>query len=269
MRGIRRLVDRLAPMALPILVLGEPGTGKTLVAGEIHRRSGRAMQPLIRAHARNLPQDFGFDRGAPPWPGAGTDTLLIEEVGELSSILCDRLGEMLLESVGRGPRVLATSTITGERLIERLGVRLYNQLSPAHIALPPLRDRGSDVLEIAEYYRATHRETSRLAQGFAPDAIEALRRHDWPGNVHELQQCIHRAMASCSGTFIGAAALGLENIAAIVPLRDVREHHIRKHVRDTVEQLNGNRLAAAKALGISRRTLYYYLEEKTNDSRKP
>jgi len=233
------LLERLARVAAsdaPVLITGETGTGKELLAREVHARSPRAGRAFVAINAGALSEQlieselFGHERGAftgahdrkPGWfEAADGGTLFLDEIGDLPLPLQVKLLRVL--STGEVTRVgsrvplrvdVRLITATNVDLIAALRERrfredLYYRLSVTSLFLPPLRERRGDILPLARHF--LQRSSARLGRSsrFAPGAAEALLRHDWPGNVRELENAIHQAVILCHGSELGANDLGL------------------------------------------------------------
>lgn len=234
------LAASIAPMRAPVLIVGEPGTGKSLMARTLHNMSARPDQPLVAFDCRARGEDgsepdsqgadFPFhDIAAPSFPEtlsrAHGGTLFLNEVGALSDELQSRLLDALLdrdaESPGSGRatpsdvRFLMSSSEDLPGLVERGGFRqeLYHRISVICLRLPPLRHRGNDIEILAESLRARFAiECGKNVVGFTRDALDVLHKHDWPGNVRELEAIIRRGVMLSQGSRItsGHLSFGLE-----------------------------------------------------------
>jgi len=320
---VRKLVQRLGPTDLSVLVLGAPGTGKELVACAIHAASGRASRPLIAIHCAATPATrleaelFGYRKGA--FTGATTDRAGLIEAAHGSTLLLDDVGDMPLPVQAALLRVLEQREVRrlGEtepravdfRLIAathrdlvadvaagRFREDLLFRLQEMRVDIPPLRDRGDDVLLLARVFlRQAEAQLGLLAHGIAADAIDLLVRYSWPGNVRELRTAMRRAAILAEGTTVRADDLqlaappprpptppsGLAVQRAATPplgtplppppprpaelgdtsrsLADARDDYVRRYVAAVLDRCGGNREAAARELDIGVRTLYRYL----------
>ena len=282
--------------SLPALVTGESGTGKELAARAIHSLSRRCGHPFIAVNCAALPEAlleaelFGYERGA--FTGAVSEgkkglfevaeggTLLLDEVGEarpsLQAALLRVLEQRTVRRVGgvverpMQARIIAATNreLPAEVAAGRFRQDLYFRLAGAAIHMPPLRDRPEDVRPLAEsFLRAACREVGRDVEGFEPAALELLERYRWPGNVRELKHVVLRAALFGRGRLISARDIELEPADAARPqpapgeaavrLESLRlEEAERALIQAALDAAGGNRLHAAKLLGIHRSRLY-------------
>ena len=290
-------VRKVAPTDVSVLIAGETGTGKELIAREVHRRSNRTKGPFIAINCGAIPESlmeselFGHVRGAftgavathlGKFQAAAAGTIFLDEVGELPLSLQVKLLRGLQDKVvvkvgDTKPeridvRVLAATNklledeIRGQRFREDL----YYRLNVVTITLPPLRERGEDIVTIANYLMRKYREEfNSPVTGFAPEALAAIRRFEWPGNVRQLENRIKKAMVLCEGTLLGPKDLDLEegDLAPILPLAQAKEEFQRKYVLEVLERNGGNRTKTAKDLGVDPRTIFRYLEKEDAEER--
>ncbi len=276
-----------------ILLEAESGTGKELLARLIHEVSPRAAHPLIAINCAAVPENllesdlFGHVRGAftgalVSHPGkfalASGGTLLLDEIGEMPLGLQPKLLRVLQERefyrlgdsrpVTVDVRVIASTNRSLRALMEEGGFRedLYYRLNVIPLTLPPLRERGQDVIELAEYFAAKFAAPAlppRLSDAFRA----ALRAHPWPGNVRELANTMRRAVALCPGDEIGARALQfLPAAAAPAAARWLKAglslRELEKSLLEiTLHATAGNRTHAAELLGVSLRTVRNKIRE--------
>jgi DNA-binding NtrC family response regulator len=303
MREVLELVRRCAPTDAAVLIRGEPDTGKELLAREIHRRSPRAGGPFVRVACGALREsevaqrlfgngEQGSDRGAPAASSlidsARGGTLFLHNVAELPPWTQVRL----LDALQQGPpaldlRVIASTaadlqTATAQRAFLP---SLYYYLSVVPIHLPPLRHRVEDIRPLAEsYLQAANAMRARWSdQGpcrFAEETWRWLRQYDWPGNNLELANVVSHAVLLADGEEIGPAAVSpllgkavstpaSETLA--VPLAGGLKQIERAVIAAVLERCRGNKAAAARLLGLHRRTLYRLLEDDApaNEQGKP
>jgi DNA-binding NtrC family response regulator len=295
MLAAAREMQRTATTATTILLLGESGTGKELFARAIHQLSPRAHRPFIALNCAAIPEAlvenelFGHERGA--FTGADRrragkfelahdGTIFLDEVGELpagtQAKLLRVLEEHVIERLGGTTavevdvRVIAATNRDLESAAARGEFRqdLYYRLAVVPIRIPALRERGDDVLILAEHFlERFRRELRKPRLAFTPDAVAALRAHPWPGNVRELQNAVERA-SILNDSELTAADLGLAaNVrSAPVRARDLGgslatassravESVERAKIEATLRECKWNKAAAAQRLGISYKTL--------------
>jgi two-component system NtrC family response regulator len=288
MKAVYSSIAKVAETDVPILILGESGTGKELVANAIHNLSGRKNGPFGAINCGAIPETlleselFGNEKGA--FTGATVHrrgkleyarggTLFLDEVGDLAAELQVKILRFLQEKViervgGREPisvdcRVIAATHRDLDKAVKENRFRedLYFRLAVLKIVLPPLRERGRDVIELASYLvDSFSKELKRPPKKFSKAALDALQRHNWPGNVRELQNRIKRALVLTDGSLITPADLELESShsSSSQPgtLREAREELERELIAKTLQEHSGNVSKTAKVLGISRPTLY-------------
>jgi DNA-binding NtrC family response regulator len=291
-----RRLTRFAPQPVTILILGESGTGKELVARAVHRLSPRAEGPFVAVNVPAIPaaliesELFGHVRGA--FTGADRDrrglleeaargTVFFDEVGDLPPALQPKLLRALQEReirrVGENRsrpidvRVVSATSRDLARDVEagRFREDLYYRLHVGLIRLPPLRERGGDVLRLARHFLdACARDYGREPLALSPEAGAALGAHSWPGNVRELQNAMAQAAALCEpGSAVTPAVLP-ERIRAARPpaappghYRSRVDAHRRGLVSEALARAGGNRSRAARELGLSRQALLYLIRE--------
>ncbi len=290
-------VRKVAPTDVSVLITGETGTGKELIAREIHRRSNRAKGAFIAINCGAIPESlmeselFGHVRGAftgavatavGKFQAANGGTIFLDEVGELPLSLQVKLLRVLQDRVvvkvgDTKPeridvRVLAATNKTLEDEIRggRFREDLYYRLNVVTVGLPPLRERAEDLVTLANYFIRKYREEfNSPVTGYSPEALAAIRRFEWPGNVRQLENRIKKAMVLCDGTLLGPQDLDLapEDLAPILPLAQAKEEFQRKYVLEVLERNGGNRTKTAKDLGVDPRTIFRYLEKEDNEER--
>jgi transcriptional regulator with PAS, ATPase and Fis domain len=291
MREVYRKVSKVATADVSVLISGETGTGKELIANEIHRRSARAKGPFITVNCGAVPENlmesefFGHMRGAftgavatreGKFQAAHQGTLFLDEIGEMPLSLQVKLLRVLQEhqvvKVGATKsetidiRVIAATNRQLEEEVSagRFREDLYYRLNVVHLDLPALKDRGDDVILLARYMLQTYiRKYSAKVKGFTPGAVAALKKHSWPGNVRELENRIKKAAILCDGTMIGPADLDLrqEDLPEILSLAEAKEQFQREYVMQILERNNGNRTKTARDLDVDPRTVFRYLEK--------
>jgi two-component system NtrC family response regulator len=290
MHAVFAAVRKVATVDVPVLVTGESGTGKELVARAVHalgaRRSGSFVPINCGAIPENLLESelFGHEKGA--FTGAHTQrkgriessqggTLFLDEIGELPAALQVKLLRFLqdhnVERVGgRQPipvdvRVVAASNTDLRRLMQegRFREDLFFRIGVVEIKLPPLRDRGDDVMVLAHAFLQRYAaESQKKLKGFTAEASHALAAHEWPGNVRELENRVRRSVVMAEGQRVTAADLDLAEAAGTSPrLRELRTSLERDVVRQALARNDGNISQTAAELGISRPTLYDLLDK--------
>lgn len=285
--AVRAALHKFAPVELPVLVTGETGTGKELAAQALHALSGRAARPFLAVNCGAIPANlvqselFGHERGA--FTGAAQrriglfesahgGTVFLDEVGDLpadaQTSLLRVLQEGTLERVGSNQplrvdvRVLAATHVELEQAVAQGRFRrdLYYRLNVLRLPMPPLRDRGNDVLLLAEHFLRSFRQRHPgRARGFDPGARQAMRGFDWPGNVRELLNRVQRAAIVAEGELIGAADLdlaGADAPARRAPLQDARGQVERDVLLQALRQHGYNVSACARHMQVSRVTVY-------------
>jgi transcriptional regulator with PAS, ATPase and Fis domain len=206
-------------------------------------------------------------------------TLFLDEVGELplqlQVKLLRALQERIVMRVGDSRpercdiRIVAATNRNLEEMIKSGDFRedLYYRLNVVNLWLPPLRDRGDDVFIIAKALLSKYAdELASPVRGFSPQALAAIRKYSWPGNIRQVENRIKKALVLCDKTLLGAEDLDLgpESHAPIVPLEKAKEDFQRRYVLDVLERNNGNRTQTARDLGVDPRTIFRYLEKEQN-----
>ena len=291
MREVYRKVSKVATADVSVLISGETGTGKELIANEIHRRSSRTKGPFVTVNCGAIPENlmesefFGHMRGAftgavatreGKFQAAHKGTLFLDEIGEMPLSLQVKLLRVLQERqvvrVGAVKpenvdiRVIAATNRDLEKEIAdgRFREDLYYRLNVVHIDLPALRARGDDILLLARYMLHEFvKKYSSKVKGFTPGAVAAMKKHLWQGNVRELENRIKKAVILCDGTMIGPGDLGLnpDDLPEILSLADAKEQFQREYVLRILERNNGNRTKTARDLDVDPRTVFRYLEK--------
>jgi transcriptional regulator with GAF, ATPase, and Fis domain len=289
---IFKRVEKVATTDISVLITGETGTGKELIAREIHARSPRKAGPFVVVNCGAIPENlmeselFGHVRGAftgavatrlGKFQQADSGTLFLDEIGEMSVglqvKLLRALQERVVVKVGDSKpercdiRVVAA---THRNLDERIKTGefredLYYRLNVVNLHLPPLRERGDDVLVIAKFLLAKYStEYASKVKGFTPNALIAMRKYSWPGNVRQLENRIKKALVLCDRSLIGPEDLDLfpEALEPIMSLTQAREDFQRRYILEVLERNNGNRTKTARDLGVDPRTIFRYLERE-------
>jgi transcriptional regulator with GAF, ATPase, and Fis domain len=294
MLEVFRKLQKVATTDISVLITGETGTGKELIAKEIHRRSPRQSGPFVTINCGAIPENlieselFGHVRGAftgaiASRPGkfqiADKGTLFLDEIGELPLNLQVKLLRALQERVvfrvgdSKPEKVdIRIVAATNRNLDEEIRVGnfredLYYRLNVINIWLPPLRDRGDDVLIIAKVLLSKYAdELVSQVKGFSPGALAAVKKYAWPGNIRQLENRIKKALVLCEKTLLSAEDLDLGPAAEvpIMPLEKAKEDFQRRYVLEALERNNGNRTQTARDLGVDPRTIFRYLEKEQN-----
>jgi DNA-binding NtrC family response regulator len=294
MAALRGLIERAAHSDAPILILGENGTGKELVARTLHERSPRRGETFVPMNCASVPAElveselFGHEKGAFSgaiaqrrglFEQADGGTLFLDEIGDMPTPLQAKLLRVLQD--GRFTRVGGTGEIRADvRLLSatnreidalvsdgRFREDLLYRINTVTVRVPPLRERREDVADLASHFAdAAARRNRWRARRFAPDALELLRQQPWRGNVRELRNVVERALILSASDPVGAA-----DVRAILPaapagkggavpadglLRDLVDGFERDVIRERLKVLGGHVTNVAKSLGLERSHLY-------------
>ncbi|MBE0603745.1 MAG: sigma-54-dependent Fis family transcriptional regulator [Deltaproteobacteria bacterium] len=289
MAQVHRLVRDVAPTTATVLVTGQSGTGKDLVARVIHALSPRREKPFVAVQCSALAETvleselFGHERGA--FTGAvgmrkgrfelaDGGTVFLDEIGDIAPAVQVKLLRVLQERSfervgGARPievdvRIVAAThrDLKKEVAAGRFREDLYYRLNVFPIVLPPLVDRREAIVALAEYFAGKFAAAfGKKISGFSGEAVGALRQYPWPGNVRELQNVIERAVILASGE-IDVGHLRLETATESgMPGGGALRANERETIRKVLAENGGNRTQAARALGISLRTLQYRIKE--------
>ena len=286
MKAIRKTLDKIAPTDATVLITGENGTGKDVLAREIHAHSLRKGKPMVAVDAGAITETlfeselFGHVKGA--FTDAHTDhigkfeqadgsTLFLDEIGNIPPHLQAKLLRAIqsrsIVRVGGSEakpvdiRLICATNMDLEALVRegRFREDLFYRINTVRLALPPLRERKEDIVPLAEIFLERFAQKyHRQLDGITPEAGELLKSHRWGGNIRELQNCIEKAVILSDGKELTARDIQLD-ARPENPLRnDVEEERL---VRDAMQRSRGNISAAAKLLGVSRPTLYAKLKK--------
>ncbi|MFP8881583.1 MAG: sigma-54 dependent transcriptional regulator [Myxococcota bacterium] len=294
---VREMIDQVAPKSVTVLITGETGTGKELVAASLHQKSSRAAQPFVKLNCAALAESlleselFGHERGAftgalarreGRFMQADGGTLFLDEICEIAPLtqvkLLRFLQEREFERVGGNEtvrvdvRLIAATNKDIETLVKEGTLRedLYYRLNIVHIDMPPLRKHSSDIALLAKDILVRMCEQhDRHIECFEPKALECLVSHSWPGNVRELENVIERAVVMSNTTTIqpehlapdirsGMSAVDLYDM--VIPGSPISEIERIAIVR-TLEAVGGSTVKAAAILGMSPRKIQYRLRE--------
>jgi DNA-binding NtrC family response regulator len=295
MQRVFEVVDQVAPSRATVLITGESGTGKELVANALHARSPRSTGPFIKLHCAALAESlleselFGHEKGS--FTGAVTrkdgrfsvadgGTLFLDEIGEISPSIQVKLLRFLQEH--EFERVGGTQTLkvdvriiaaTNKNLAEevkagRFREDLYYRLNVVGLEMPPLRDRKSDIPELAKFFLDRFaKENARSIEGFAPATMELMLAHEWPGNVRELENAVERSVVLASGSTIELNHLPPNvrpnvKLTGLPPIPGATLDAIERYaILETLKATGGSTSKAAEVLGISVRTIQYRMHQ--------
>jgi DNA-binding NtrC family response regulator len=305
MNKILDVIKQVAPTKASVLITGESGVGKELIADAIHNMSNRKEKPFIKVHCAALTESlleselFGHEKGA--FTGAvarkrgrfelsHTGSIFLDEIGEISQsvqikilrVLQDKKFERVggEETLEVDTRIISATNKDLKQEIENGGFRedLYYRLNVVNIHIPPLRERKEDIPLLASaFIREFANENNKTVEGIDPKARSALYNYSWPGNIRELRNCIESAVVMCKGNIIT-----LEDLPPAVT-NDSEQNYIRiamgstlaeaeqEIIRSTLSYHNGNKSKTAETLGIGRKTLHrkiaeYHLDEERLES---
>ncbi len=297
MQNVIEMVKKVAPTNATVLIVGESGTGKELVARAIHYLSPRKSRPFTAINCASIPESlleselFGYEPGA--FTGATTKKKGLFEVSDGGTVFLDEIGDMPLQLQpkllrvlqdgelrrlgGQSPirvdiRVLAATHQDLEDLIDRGLFRedLYYRLRVFTIKLPPLRERREDIPLLAEHFlRKYNQEFGKRIEGFSRDAMEALNRYHWPGNVRQLQSVIERAVIICDSGLIELSHIKDELIERKKGIIDIEipdegivfEELEKELLKKAMQKANYVAKRAAELLGMSYKTFWYRWEK--------
>ena len=292
MQEVYKKVGKVATTDISVLITGETGTGKELIAREIHNRSNRAKGPFVSINCGAIPENlleselFGHVRGAftgavaskqGKFHQASNGTLFLDEIGEMPTPLQVKILRALQEKVvvrvgDTRPetcdiRVLAATNrdLEAEIAAGRFREDLSYRLNVVNVHLPPLRERGDDILVIARYlltrYAAEYRSS---VKGFSPNAAIAMKKHRWPGNIRELENRLKKAIVLADKALLGPEDMDLGEgvLPPILPLQEAKEKFQRDYINEILALNNGNRTKTARDLGVDPRTVFRHLEKE-------
>jgi transcriptional regulator with GAF, ATPase, and Fis domain len=291
MKDVYKRIDKIAPTDIGVLVIGETGTGKELIAREIHRRSARAKGPFITINCGAIPENlleselFGHVKGSftgavatkqGKFQAAIGGTLFLDEIGEmplqLQVKLLRALQEKIVYKVGdnRGEpvdiRVLAATNKILEDEVKKGAFRedLFFRINVVTLKLPPLRERGDDLLVLARFFVNRYAiEFKSKCKGFTPSAAVAMKKFSWPGNIRELENRIKKSVVLADRPLLGPEDLDLspDLIEPIKPLTEARDEWERSYILSVYERNGQNKTKTAKDLGVDPRTVFRFFEK--------
>jgi len=297
MRNVVRMVEQVAPSTATVLITGDSGTGKEVIADAIHSASPRRLKPLIKVSCAALPDTlleselFGYEKGAFTGANARKEgrfelanggTLFLDEIGEISPTVQVKLLRVLQDgkferlggtrTIDADVRILAATNKNLHKEVEEKRFRedLFYRLNVISIRIPSLRERKEDVQLLAMHFLKLYSDkNNKQIENFTEDAMLALTSYDWPGNVRELENAIERAVVFTNGKQIPLSVLP-QNVSAFAesrhsltfkigtPLRELE----RKAIDITLQHTRGDKNMAARLLGIATRTIYRHLERQ-------
>jgi DNA-binding NtrC family response regulator len=304
MREIFQTVERVAPTRATVLLAGESGVGKDMIARAIHQHSPRRTHPFVKINCTALPENlmeselFGYEKGA--FTGATVNkpgkfeqadggTAFLDEIGDvpgniqvkLLRILQERQFERLGSNVTRNVdvRVIAATNVDLRAALEegRFREDLYYRLNVVPISLPPLRSRKEDIPFLAMHFVAKlSKDLGVPPKEISPGAMDRLLDHSWPGNVRELENTIERSLVLASGDTLQASDMRIEaprssNLVAspqvpLLPEGETLEHWEQLMIREALRRANGNKSQAARMLGLTRNAFRYRLSQMGLDT---
>jgi two-component system response regulator AtoC len=299
MRDIFQTVSRVAPMRTTVLLAGESGVGKDMIARAIHQNSPRKNDPFVKINCTALPENlmeselFGYEKGAftganASKPGkfeqADSGTVFLDEIGDVPGNIqvkllrilqekqFERLGSNLTRSVD--VRVIAATNVNLRAALEEGTFRqdLYYRLNVVPINIPPLRERREDIPFLAIHFvEKLAKELGSPVREISPAAMDRLFAHTWPGNVRELENTLERSMVLSSGPVLGPSDIRIEtprqssaqgpNQQPLLPEGMTLEQWEQMMIREALRHANGNKSQAARLLGLTRNALRYRLSQ--------
>lgn len=292
MLRVLRNIEKIAPTDVTVLLLGDSGTGKELLAHAIHKLSRRAQAPFVPINCAAIPETlleselFGHEKGA--FTGAvkqnigriesaDRGTLFLDEIGDVPLPMQVKLLRFLQDQIverigGRKPvqvdvRIVCATNQDLDRMMTegRFREDLYYRLNEVAVRVPPLRERAGDAIILASFFlRRFAVEYGRPVRGFASTALAAIKDHPWPGNVREIENRVKRAVVMTDGALLSGADLGLSGPgeeAQSLDIRAARARAEREVLQMALAQAGSNLSKAAKLLGISRPTLYDLMQQ--------
>ncbi len=293
MMRVLKIAEEVAPSDTSVLIYGESGTGKELLAGIIHKKSGRNKKPLVAINCAAIPDSlmeselFGHEKGAftgatekkiGKFEFANNGTILLDEIGEMSLNLQAKLLRVLQEreinrvggnlSIPIDIRVIATTNrdLYQESLDGRFREDLFYRLNVFPIQIPPLRERPEDISLLGHHFlKEFSKVLGKNIQGFTPQAMDFLIGRAWRGNIRELQNTVHRSVHLCKDDFVDLMDFMIEEkcppgLPSQGKIKDFEKDMILK----TLKEVNGNKTKAARILGVSVRTIRNKLHEYGN-----
>ena len=298
MQAVLGLVERVAPTNATVLIGGESGVGKDLIARAIHEHSQRASGPFLKINSTAIPENlleselFGYEKGAfsgatSSKPGkfelADKGTLFLDEIGDVPPAIQVKLLRVLQEreferlggtkTIKVDVRLIAATNRDLRAALEEGTFRedLYYRLNVVAIDIPPLRDHKEDIPALATFFLEKFaRESGKPTPRITPQALKLLMDFHWPGNVRELENILARSVTLAAGPTLDAADIHLDSArprphadaaAPVLPDGVTLEQWEEEIIREALRRANGNKSQAARALGLSRNALRYRLSQ--------
>jgi DNA-binding NtrC family response regulator len=297
MQAVLALVERVAPSSVTVLIGGESGVGKDLIARAIHEHSQRASGPFIKINSTAIPENlleselFGYERGA--FSGATTSkpgkfeladkgTLFLDEIGDVPATIQVKLLRVLQEreferlggtkTLKVDVRLVAATNRDLRAALEEGTFRedLYYRLNVVPIDVPPLRNHKEDIPALVKFFLDKFaKEAGSTAKTITPAAMKLLVEFDWPGNVRELENVIQRAVTLLEGTTVEVSDIHLDSRSQrtssggpfVLPQGMTLDQWEQEAIREALKRANGNKSQAARLLGLSRNALRYRLSQ--------
>ncbi len=294
MAAIQKTIDKISSTDASVLITGENGTGKDVLAGEIHRKSTRSLRPMVCVDAGAVTETlfeselFGHVKGA--FTDAHSDHIGKFEQADGGTLFLDEIGNIPLHLQAKLLRAIQNRSITrvGDTKAIPIDIRLicatnknieqmvrngefredlYYRINTMHLHLPALRERTDEIVPLAEMFIARYAEKYRRnVSGLTPEAAGMLKNHYWSGNIRELQNCIEKAVILCDGNIISASDVELQKMktartTAEMSGNETLEETEEKTIRAALNRFGGNLSMVAKSLDISRPTLYAKLKK--------
>jgi transcriptional regulator with PAS, ATPase and Fis domain len=300
MRNVMGLIERAAHSDTPVLLIGESGTGKELLARALHRKSARASGPFVAVNCSAIPETllenelFGHRKGAFTdarddqrglFQAAQRGTVFLDEIGDMAPALQGKLLRVLQEkevhplgAAAPVPTDVRIVTATHRDVMALVDDRLFREdlmyrINVIEVCVPPLRERPDDLVPLVRHFLNKHGALlGGSDRSVSSEAMDVLCRHQWPGNVRELENVIERALVLGDGSVVALDDLP-ERLREQPPLdsRFVKGQRLadmeREHIARTLHAVSGNKAAAARALGLDRKTLYRKLTQHGIPSR--
>ena len=294
MSAKQKTIEKISSTDASVLITGENGTGKDVLAGEIHRKSTRSLRPMVCVDAGAVTETlfeselFGHVKGA--FTDAHSDHIGKFEQADGGTLFLDEIGNIPLHLQAKLLRAIQNRSITrvGDTKAIPIDIRLicatnknieqmvrdgefredlYYRINTMHLHLPALRERTDEIVPLAEMFIARYADKYRRSvSGLTPEAAELLKSHYWSGNIRELQNCIEKAVILCDGNIISASDVELQAMKAVQSTAEMSgnetlEETEEKTIRAALNRFGGNLSMVAKSLDISRPTLYAKLKK--------